>query len=156
MNYTFNNLVVFAATVDGTGGSGSVTPNPMSVITLNANETISFDETETNVGNGMDTTTGIFTVPKSGIYSFSFSGYVRQSEYDDQEALWRVYQTDESETELSTLDLFHQSVPDQNYRSIFDYTWVMSLEQGNTIYLKSPTKLYLHQARFEGQLVMYT
>ena len=156
MNYTFNNLVVFAATVDGTGGSGSVTPNPMSVITLNANETISFDETETNVGNGMDTTTGIFTVPKSGIYSFSFSGIVRQSEYDDQEALWRVYQTDESETELSTLDLFHQSVPDQNYRSIFDYTWVMSLDQGNKIYLKSPTKLYLHQARFEGQLVMYT
>ena len=34
---------------------------------------ITFDETVTNIGSGMDPESGVFTAPVSGIYSFSFS-----------------------------------------------------------------------------------
>ena len=41
--------------------------------TLNGT-TIPFQIEQLNVGGGMDITSGIFTVPKSGIYFFSFTG----------------------------------------------------------------------------------
>ena len=88
LNSTYNNLVKTALK------SANFDANYI----INANETITFDETETNIGNGMNPSTGIFTAPVSGIYSFSFSGYIGQDVHSDANALLRVHRSDESDT----------------------------------------------------------
>ena len=40
---------------------------------------ITYDSTSPNHGNGMDTSTGIFTAPKPGIYAFHFHGMASAS-----------------------------------------------------------------------------
>ena len=144
MNYTFNFVEFTAVYSDATGTY--ISPTSL----------ISFDETETNIGNGMDPSTGIFTVPISGTYSFSLSGLLDpvMIQTSDQNPLWRVYQTDESEAELSTLDFFNQNDSMMTGQEPFNYTWEMSLDQGDEIYLKCPTYIILFEARFSGQLVM--
>ena len=41
---------------------------------VNPGDNITFDDTVTNIGNGIDPESGVFTAPVSGIYSFSISG----------------------------------------------------------------------------------
>ena len=40
------------------------------------NAPIPFEVEVLNIGNAMDLTSGIFTAPRTGIYSFSFTGFV--------------------------------------------------------------------------------
>ena len=146
MKSTFNNLVIFTA-VKSEFGSYII-----------EDQTITFDETETNIGNGMNPSTGIFTAPVSGTYSFSFSGYIGQDVWHDANALLRVYRSDESDT----IDLYDMigTVGDMFQILQVSYTWTMSLDQSDEIYLKFPNnKLYVPYsnaklARFYGQLVM--
>ena len=146
MNSTFNNLVIFTAVFEGRNDSLSGT-----------DDKITFDETETNIGNGMNPSTGIFTAPVSGTYSFSFSGYIGQDVHSDAKALLRVHRSDESDT----IDLYDfVGNFDMFYTLPVSYTWTMSLDQSDEIYLKFPNnKLYVPYsnaklARFYGQLVM--
>merc|ERR1711982_260052 len=55
-----NEKVIFAAVRSSSGNMGS-------------RGTITFDSLTTNIGNGMDSSTGKFTCPTSGLYMFTFS-----------------------------------------------------------------------------------
>ena len=147
MKSTFNNLVIFTAVKSEFGSS------------INANEAITFDETETNIGNGMNPSTGIFTAPVSCTYSFSFTGniWLAAQYVTEEKALLRVHRSDESDT----IDLYDQVAVTATSNIIpASYTWTMSLDQSDEIYLKFPNnKLYVPYsnaklARFYGQLVM--
>merc|ERR1712062_766480 len=54
-----NEKVIFAAVRSSSGNLDS--------------GTITYDSLTTNIGNGMDASTGIFTAPTSGLYMFTFS-----------------------------------------------------------------------------------
>ena len=56
-----NEKVIFAAVRTSSGDMGS-------------SGTITYDSLTTNIGNGMDASTGKFTAPTSGLYMFTFSG----------------------------------------------------------------------------------
>ena len=142
MNSTFNNLVIFTALKSANFDANYI---------INANETITFDETETNIGNGMDPSTGIFTVLVSGTYSFSFSGSYILPDAGSQNVLLRVYQTDVSET-IQTIDLYGYGAVEDLHLSV-SYTWTMSLDQSDEMYLKLPNNSFMGSDRFYGQLL---
>ena len=139
LNSTFNNLVIFTAVFEGRNDSLSGT-----------DDKITFDETETNIGNGMDSSTGIFTAPVSGTYSFSFSvlmsGWILANK--SVKIILRVYRNDESEVELnndtdSYIETCYISVWDGTTTcdgwtisegTVTNYAWTMSLDQGDKIY----------------------
>ena len=150
MTSTLYNLVAFTATWD-TGLDGIYNP-------VDADETITFDETETNIGNGMDSSTGIFTAPVSGTYSFSFSGVLTPHPMEQQNILLRVVcQNNESKTIDLNFELkqWNYDVTDDTDAGEFyvSYTWIMSLDQSDEIFLKLPND-YLMAGEFHGQFVM--
>ena len=58
-----NEKVIFAAVRSSSGNIGSG----------ETFKTITYDSLTTNIGNGMDSSTGKFTCPTSGLYMFTFS-----------------------------------------------------------------------------------
>ena len=101
-----------------------------------------------NILNGMDSSTGIFTVPVSATYSFYFTGTVMCSGND--QVLLRVHQVDGHETK--TIDLYDGNCGIWiGYNSGLYYEWTMTLNQGNQVYLKLPQN-DLHASEFQGQL----
>ena len=116
---------------------------------MNPDVTITFQETETNIGNGMDSSTGIFTAPVSGTYFFTFSGYILPNSGPQQRSiLLRVVCQNNVD---KTIDLFgkFEKVSNSFYVS---YTWTMSLDQKDEIYLKSPNDQVEGPCQFHGQL----
>ena len=133
----FNNLVIVTALT---------TPDIL------ANETITFVETETNIGNGMDSSTGIFTVPAiSGTFSFSFSGFHVPGVLPNH--VLKVYLTDGESESIQTIDVYSQIDFSQS-DWLFSYTWTMSLDRADEIYLKLPNNPLSGSARFYAQLVL--
>ena len=134
----FNNLVVFDTVM-----YASAPP-------MNPDVTITFQETETNIGNGMDSSTGIFTAPVSGTYFFSFSGYIlpHSGPPHQRSILLRVVCQNNAD---KTIDLFgkFEKVANSFYVS---YKWTMFLDQNDEIYLKSPNDQVEGPCQFHGQL----
>ena len=87
---------------------------------------------QNNILNGMDSSTGIFTVPVSATYSFYFTGTVMYNGND--QVLLRVHQVDGLETK--TIDLYDGNFGGWNVYYPVNYEWTMTLNQGNEIYLK--------------------
>ena len=137
LNSTFNNLVIFTAVFEGRN---------------DRLENITFDETETNIGNGMDSSTGIFTVPAiSGTFSFSFSGFHVPGVLPNH--VLKVYLTDGESESMQTIDVYSQIDFSQS-DWLFSYTWTMSLDRADEIYLKLPNNPLSGSARFYAQLVL--
>ena len=115
---------------------------------MNPDVTITFQETETNIGNGMDSSTGIFTAPVSGTYFFSFSGYILPNSGPHQGSiLLRVVCQNNADKSIFLFNKFSDSF-------YVSYTWTMSLDQNDEIYLKSPNDQVEGPCHFNGQIGM--
>ena len=91
---------------------------------------ITFSDTKANVGNGMDSATGVFTVPVTGIYEFSFSAYFYHFlSYTGV----IIYKNGEYQFRIHDQNLVDNDFP--HYHSIGN-TWTMSLLQNDQIHLK--------------------
>jgi len=132
---TFNNLVVFNTVM-------YTSAPPLYPDTI-----IDFHETETNIGNGMDSSTGIFTAPVSGTYFFSFSGYILPTSPHQGSILLRVVCQNNADKSIFLFGKFSE-------KFYVSYTWTMSLDQNDEIYLKSPNDSVEGPCQFSGQLGM--
>ena len=102
---------------------------------VNALTTITYDEASVNVGGGMDIGSGHFTIPVSGIYSFSFSGMAKFKE------TWTSVQVRKNNTDQFNI------LSNTKKTNIFDTlstTWIMNLSQNDVI------SIYAKEGRFSG------
>ena len=115
-------------------------------------EVVTFTHNEVNIGSGMNPDTGIFTVPLSGIYSFSFSANCyKTSDYDDAATYIEVHKNDEKQF------LIMEDLRTNTY-SLLGYSWTMYLAQNDKIHLYTAYNgLFVNRyinVRFNGQLLM--
>ena len=135
-----NQKVIFSAIRHSYPGSGDV----------NEETTITYDEANVNVGGGMDAGSGNFTVPVSGIYSFSFRG---MSQFKKLETGLEVRKNNAKQ-----FDIFF--LTEGTMRKPFDIlstTWIMNLSQNDVISLYISVgglAVYGHPVFFDGHLVM--
>merc|ERR1712062_33445 len=110
--------------------------------------TITYDEANVNVGGGMDIGTGHFTVPVSGIYSFSFRG---MSKFKETATNVQVHKE-------NTLQFYiFENTRGTESHDILSTTWVMNLGQNDVISLYASSGFYVstsHPLFFNGQLLM--
>ena len=95
---------------------------------VNPGEGVTFTETITNIGNGMDPASGVFTCPVSGIYAFSLSAETNNEGFV---TTIDVYKNDNFQFRITDLNLNNQ----KNHNNI-GYSWTFSLEQGERVYLR--------------------
>ena len=110
-----NEKVIFAAVRSSSGNLDS--------------GTITYDSLTTNIGNGMNAATGIFTAPTSGLYMFTFSGVTA---YENTAAVTiDVYK---SLSHIFVIDDEEDKTSGANERNI-GYSWIFDLSTGDTVYL---------------------
>ena len=132
--------VVFSAVRKSYSGFNHVKPG----------QVIRFTEMVANVGRGMNARTGTFTVPVSGLYSFSISALSALYHKDTYIGLYKNGQYQ-----------FQMGDQNMNYQRNFDnisYNWMMFLVKNDQIYLKMyrTSGLYVDSddyVWFNGQLV---
>ena len=116
---------------------------------VSAGATITYDEANVNVGGGMDTGTGHFTVPVSGIYSFSFRGMSKFKE--------TVTGVQVRKNNTIQFYIFENTKGTESH-DILSTTWVMNLSQNDVISLHgSGGAFYVrdnHPILFNGHLLM--
>ena len=122
---------------------------------VNPGTTIRYDEANVNVGGGMDAGSGFFTVPVSGIYSFSFRGL----------SMWRKTLTNihVRKNNATQFRIFENS-DDTKSHDILSTTWLMNLTQNDVISLYCSSDNYwssggfsvniYHPVLFNGHLLM--
>ena len=95
---------------------------------VNAKTAIFFSEANVNEGGGIDTGSGRFTgftVPVSGIYSFSFRGV---SSIDTEDSVRRGIEVRKNNTKQ-----FRISEPKSERDEILSATWIMNLSRNDVI-----------------------
>ena len=139
MESSLKTRVVFSAVRSSSSESGDYYNH------VKPGEVITFTHTEANIGNGMNPDTGFFTVPVSGIYSFSFSA---MSNGIDTSTYIQVCQNGVKQFTIS----------DPNSYGLLGYSWTMYLAQNDIIHLYNVNNgLYVTpdiNVWFNGQLLM--
>ena len=112
---------------------------------INPGDDITFDETVTNIGSGMDPESGVFTAPVSGIYSFSFSALL----YFEKEKLreWGIVEVLKGGQVEFNIKEHHGDFKTGEFEGI-NYSWMMSLAQNEEVNLR----MY---ERSESQIMVY-
>ena len=95
---------------------------------------ITFDEAVTNIGNGMDADSGVFTAPVSGIYTFSFAAKVTTM----PPALATIQVLKGGKVEFYFGEFNHRQ-PILDFEGII-HSWMMSLVQNEEVHLKMDEK----------------
>ena len=116
---------------------------------FNVRGDLTFDRVDINIGDGFDGSSGIFTVPVSGIYKMSFSG---QSGYNKFVAtsIW-VYKNG-----VLILDIWDSNDAEKADVNNVSYTWIMRLVKGDEVKLNSWHYLYANTYEpltFTGELI---
>ena len=93
-----------------------------------SDEDITYTETVANIGNGMNPKTGVFTVPVSGIYSFSFSA-LKDPNYTH---FCNVYVKKNGEQQFRIRETDFNAA---DYYGNIGYSWTMALVQNDEILL---------------------
>ena len=112
-----NEKVIFAAVRTSSGDMGS------------SSGTITYDSLTTNIGNGMDASTGKFTAPTSGLYMFTFSAVSAHT--NTAEVTIYVYK---NSTSIFLIDDEEDKKSGANERNIA-YSWMFDLSMGDTVSL---------------------
>ena len=135
-----NEKVIFAAVRSSSGNMGS-------------SGIITFDSLTTNIGNGMDSSTGKFTTPTSGLYMFTFSAVSANT--NTVEVTIYVKKND---VVLFVIDDEEDEKSGANERNIA-YSWMLDLSTDDIVHLEMNTG-GLHaeggtsdQAHFTGHLL---
>ena len=113
--------------------------------------TITYDSLTINLGEGFDATSGIFIVPTSGTYRFSFSAQSALSK--NTQTIVRVKKNGENVFYIR--DLNNAEKADANNIS---YTWMMNLSKNDRINLDSVEDLYASSTSpvtFMGELIHF-
>ena len=110
-------------------GNASLSDDENSV---NPGEDITFDDIVTNIGNGMDPESGVFTAPVSGIYSFSLSAI---QEFTSSEQLGIVQVLRDGEVEFYIEELNQYDITSFDWEGL-NHSWMMSLVQNEKVQLK--------------------
>ena len=120
---------------------------------VNEKDWVTYDEADVNEGGGMNIGTGYFTVPVSGIYSFSFGGMTK---YEGDRTSVLVMKNG---TSIFTIFDNSESIKDHPIlsMSMLSTTWVMNLTQNDVISLFTYNgELYVspnHLVFFNGHLL---
>ena len=93
--------------------------------------TITYSGAIINHRSGMDTSTGIFTAPRSGVYLFSFSGQTENDSGRTKIDVMKVKKNGGDESKYVTI----MNDADKDYHNI-GYTWMMNLVAGDQMYMK--------------------
>ena len=108
-----------------------------------------FDRVDINIGDGFDGSSGIFTVPVSGIYKMSFSGQSANVRFDITSI--RVYKNGDQ-----MFNILDSNDAEKVGTNNVSYTWIMRLVKGDKLKLESVNYLYAdNYARltFTGELI---
>ena len=93
---------------------------------------ITYTDVITNEGQGMDPNTGVFDVPVSGIYSFSFSALTEKNgKNGNNYILVEVFNNNGYQFSINS----NPQDPLQSYENL-SFSWLMSLTKDDKIYLR--------------------
>ena len=95
---------------------------------VEAGAILTFTETITNIGKGMDLETGVFQAPVSGLYTFSLSA---ETNIDNFVTTIEVYKNNVYQFRITDLNRSNG-----NHFNNMAYSWIFELIQGETVKLK--------------------
>ena len=94
-------------------------------VNLANNEVVKFDKVWTNIGNGYDSSSGVFTVPRGGVYQFSCSAMT----YSGKTLRLHLMKNDQR-----TVSLY----PGDSGYNMGTLSMVLELKKGDRVYIKHP------------------
>ena len=103
---------------------------------VNPGDDITFDDTMTNIGNGMDPESGVFTAPISGIYSFSLSAiqqFTSSISWNNQVGIIQVLRDGELEFYIEELNQY--DITNYDWEGL-NHSWMMSLVEKEKVHLR--------------------
>ena len=130
--------VIFSAVRTRTGNSWGNFKGP-----------ITFDNLAINLGEGFDATSGIFTVPTSGTYRFSFSAQSAYRKYGVT-TVWVI------KNGMEVFYIYDGNDAENGDANNISYTWMMNLSKNDRINLDSRNYLYARSyepVTFTGELI---
>ena len=87
------------------------------------NEVAKFDKVWTNIGNGYDASSGVFTAPRGGVYQFSCSAMTASS---------KTLRLHLMKNDQRTVSLY----PGQTGHNMGTLSMVLELKKGDRVYMK--------------------
>ena len=115
-----NENVIFAAVRSSSGNMGS-------------SGTITYDSLATNIGNGMDSSTGKFTCPTSGLYMFTFSAVSSNLNADELTIIVK-----KNGSQMFLIDDEEGTYSGAKERNIA-YSWMFDLSTDDIVHLEMST-----------------